>query len=112
MKITEDLLISFSEVSRDPNRIHLDEAVARNMGLPGVIAHGMLIAAHIEGRIRANPPREGARLKRVQFRFKAMTLRGDTLDFIQKSANEDSKAEVAALGSNGEVKAIGSGFWD
>ncbi len=111
MKITQELLTAFSEVSRDPNRIHLDEEVARKMGLPGVIAHGMLIAAHLEGQIRAHAPAGDKKLKKIQFRFKAMTLRGDTLDFVQKPAGDELKSEVAAMGSNGEVKAIGSGFW-
>ena len=35
-------LVAYAEASGDPNPIHQDEDVARSVGLPGVIAHGML----------------------------------------------------------------------
>lgn len=35
-------LVRYANVSGDQNRIHQDEAVAVSVGLPGVIAHGML----------------------------------------------------------------------
>jgi len=35
-------LLAYAAASGDGNLIHQDEAVARSVGLPGVIAHGML----------------------------------------------------------------------
>ncbi len=35
-------LVAYAEASGDHNPIHQDEEVARSVGLPGVIAHGML----------------------------------------------------------------------
>ena len=40
--ITRADLIAYAEASGDHNPIHQDEAVATSVGLPGVIAHGML----------------------------------------------------------------------
>lgn len=40
--ITRADLVAYAEASGDHNPIHLDEEVARSVGLPGVIAHGML----------------------------------------------------------------------
>jgi acyl dehydratase len=40
--ITRADLVAYAEASGDPNPIHQDEDVARSVGLPGVIAHGML----------------------------------------------------------------------
>ncbi|KRF37080.1 MaoC/PaaZ C-terminal domain-containing protein [Nocardioides sp. Soil805] len=40
--ITRADLVAYAEAAGDPNPIHQDEAVARSVGLPGVIAHGML----------------------------------------------------------------------
>lgn len=40
--ITRADLLAYAEASGDHNPIHSDEAVARAVGLPGVIAHGML----------------------------------------------------------------------
>lgn len=39
--ITRADLVAYAEAAGDPNPIHQDEEVARSVGLPGVIAHGM-----------------------------------------------------------------------
>ena len=38
-------LVAYAEASGDHNPIHQDEEVARSVGLPGVIAHGMYTMA-------------------------------------------------------------------
>jgi acyl dehydratase len=38
-------LVRYAEAAGDPNPIHQDDAVARSVGLPGVIAHGMYTMA-------------------------------------------------------------------
>ena len=38
-------LVAYAEASGDHNPIHQDETVARSVGLPGVIAHGMYTLA-------------------------------------------------------------------
>lgn len=43
--ITRADLVRYAAASGDPNPIHQDEEVARSVGLPGVIAHGMLTMA-------------------------------------------------------------------
>jgi acyl dehydratase len=43
--ITRADLVRYAEASGDHNPIHQDEAVARAVGLPGVIAHGMYTMA-------------------------------------------------------------------
>jgi acyl dehydratase len=43
--ITRADLVRYAEASGDHNPIHQDEAVAREVGLPGVIAHGMYTMA-------------------------------------------------------------------
>ena len=40
--LTRAALVAYAQASGDPNPIHQDEDVARSVGLPGVIAHGML----------------------------------------------------------------------
>jgi acyl dehydratase len=44
-RITRGDLVAYAEASGDHNPIHQDEAVARSVGLPGVIAHGMYTLA-------------------------------------------------------------------
>lgn len=43
--ITRADLVRYAEASGDHNPIHQDETVARSVGLPGVIAHGMYTMA-------------------------------------------------------------------
>lgn len=43
--ITRADLVAYAAASGDQNPIHQDEAVARSVGLPGVIAHGMYTMA-------------------------------------------------------------------
>jgi acyl dehydratase len=43
--ITRADLVRYAAASGDHNPIHQDEAVARDVGLPGVIAHGMYTMA-------------------------------------------------------------------
>ena len=43
--ITRADLVRYAAASGDPNPIHQDDEVARSVGLPGVIAHGMYTMA-------------------------------------------------------------------
>jgi acyl dehydratase len=43
--VTRADLVAYAEASGDHNPIHQDEDVARSVGLPGVIAHGMYTMA-------------------------------------------------------------------
>ncbi len=43
--VTRADLVRYAEASGDHNPIHQDEEVARSVGLPGVIAHGMYTMA-------------------------------------------------------------------
>lgn len=43
--VTRADLVAYAAASGDPNPIHQDEAVAKAVGLPGVIAHGMYTMA-------------------------------------------------------------------
>ncbi len=43
--VTRDDLIAYARASGDHNPVHQDDDVARSVGLPGVIAHGMYTLA-------------------------------------------------------------------
>lgn len=45
LPITREDLRRYAEASGDHNPIHLHDAAARELGLPGVVAHGMLTSA-------------------------------------------------------------------
>jgi acyl dehydratase len=44
-RVTREDLVAYAEASGDHNPIHQDDEVARSVGLPGVIAHGMYTMA-------------------------------------------------------------------
>ncbi len=43
--VTRAALVAYAQASGDPNPIHQDPEVARSVGLPDVIAHGMFTLA-------------------------------------------------------------------
>ena len=54
-RVTRADLVAYAAASGDQNPIHQDEEVARGVGLPGVIAHGMytlaLAARYVEEQV-------------------------------------------------------------
>lgn len=78
--ITLEQLRRYSEASGDYNPIHLNEQAAQQVGLDGVIAHGMLSMAFLGQFVNlqiAGIP--GARIEQLKVRFHNMVRLGDTL---------------------------------
>jgi acyl dehydratase len=102
--ITPEMLRAYAEASGDFNPIHLDESVAKKMGLPGIIAHGMLTAGFLATRAREFVP--GWQVRRFQCRFKAMTFLGDVISVggVVKEAGASSVTlELQARNQKGEI---------
>jgi acyl dehydratase len=115
--ISREQLKAYAEASGDFNPIHLDEEVALKAGLPGIIAHGMLIAALIAERAEKFVAQEvelangGFQLSQFQTRFKAMTLLGDTPSIggtVKKVSDEGFALELLAKNQRGEITTVGN----
>ena len=94
-------IAAYAEASGDMNPIHLDDEVARSVGLPSVIAHGMLqlgIAATVAGAAAGGP----GRLRRLAVRFAGMVVPGDTVTFTAEPAG-DGTLDVKAVNQHGEA---------
>jgi hypothetical protein len=65
----------YAKASGDNNPIHLSERAAKDAGLDGVIAHGMLIAAWMNESLA----RAGYQILDMKFRFRAMTFLEDVI---------------------------------
>lgn len=109
--ITREQLRAYADASGDQNPIHLDEQAAKNVGLPGIIAHGMLIQAFI-GERALHYVEEAAgcdwRLELFQARFKAMTLVGDTISAggtVKSADNGRIELELVARNQRGDTVA-------
>ena len=78
--ITQEQLRRYAEASGDYNPIHLDEQAAQQVGLAGVIAHGMLSMAFLGQFVnRQIADIQGARMEHLKVRFLNMVRLGDTL---------------------------------
>ena len=94
-------IAAYAEASGDHNPIHLDEEFARSVGLPGVIAHGMLqmgLLATVAAEAAGGPDR----LTRMSVRFAGIVVPGDTLTFAAKPIGQ-GKLELSAANQRGEA---------
>jgi acyl dehydratase len=74
-------IAEYAAASGDRNPIHLDDQFARSVGLPGIIAHGMLqmgLLARVAVAAAGGDPR---RVRSLSCRFAAMVRPGDTVSF-------------------------------
>lgn len=71
------MLIKYAAASGDFNPIHWDESVARDTGLDGIIAHGMLSMGLLGEYVEAVGG--GVFTRRLSSRFRSMVQLGDVL---------------------------------
>ena len=92
--ITKEQLRRYAEASGDYNPIHLDEHAAQQVGLDGVIAHGMLSMAFLGQFVKqqiADIP--GARIEHLRVRFHNMVHLGDTITCHGKVTNRTTRED-------------------
>jgi acyl dehydratase len=79
-RFDEDQTFRYAEASGDPVRIHLDDAAARAMGLPGIIIHGLCTMAFC-GRAVIETVADGdpTRLRRLAVKFSRPVLPGQDI---------------------------------
>jgi acyl dehydratase len=97
---TKEQIAAYAEASGDHNPIHLDADFARTVGLPGIIAHGMLqmgLMATVAAQAAGGP--DG--LRRLYCRFAGMVVPGDTVTFTAQAAGE-GRLELRAVNQREE----------
>ena len=98
---TREQIATYAEASGDHNPIHLDDAFARSVGLPGVIAHGMLqmgIMSVVAAEAAGGPDR----LRRLYCRFAGMVVPGDTVTYTAEDA-DPGKLRLSAVNQRAEA---------
>lgn len=95
-RIRREDLVRYAGASGDFNPIHYSDRVATEMGLPGVIAHGMLTMA-IAARAVSDWAGGPDRVVEVSVRFTSMVLVPD----------DDEGVDVEIVGQPGEPDAQG-----
>ena len=98
---TREQIAAYADASGDRNPIHLDDEFARSVGLPSLIAHGMLQMG-IAATVAAEAAGGAASLRRLSVRFAGMVVPGDTVTFSAVSTG-DGKLDVKAINQRGEA---------
>ena len=79
--VDEDMPARYAEASGDYNPIHLDDAVAQAVGLPGIINHGMgTLALVTTGLVDAVALGDASRLRRLAARFIDIVMPGMVIE--------------------------------
>jgi len=106
-------MVMYAGASGDFNPLHTDDDFAKAVGMPGVIAHGMLIMGFVGQAITDWIPRKN--LKKLGVRFAGMTYPGETItvsgtvtDKRKDNGRNLITCEVTAADQNGGVKISGS----
>ena len=98
---TREQIRAYADASGDYDPIHLDDQFARSVGLPGVIAHGMLQMALMANLAVEAAGGEPSRIKRLGCRFAAMVLPGDEVTFSGEP-DANGRMEITAVKQDGE----------
>jgi len=98
-----DQTFRYAEASGDPVRIHLDDAAARAMGLPGIIIHGLCTMAFC-GRAVIDSVAGGdpTRLARLAVKFSRPVLPGQEIT-VRLYADGDGTYGFEALNAEGQA---------
>jgi acyl dehydratase len=97
---TREQIVAYAEASGDHNPIHLDDDFARTVGLPGIIAHGMLQMG-IMGTVAAEAAGGADKLRRLYCRFAGMVVPGDDVKFTADPI-APGRLELRAVNQRGE----------
>lgn len=99
----------YAEASGDFNPIHLDDNYARQAGLGGVIAHGMLTMAQMAAMLTDWIGSEGT-ITKLEVRFEHMVRPGDTIrcsGFVKARSEDSLMCNLEAV--NDKVERVLSG---
>ena len=93
--VTEHDVYAFAGVSGDVNPAHVNETGAKDMLLPGRIAHGALTAGLVSTALGTKMPGQGCLYLSQQSKFIRMVRFGDTLTVrLEVIGRDDEKRRV------------------
>lgn len=102
-----DQTFRYAEASGDPMQIHLDDAFAKSVGLPGIIIHGMCTMAFTSvGAIESFCPDDPTRLRRLAVRFASIALPEQTITTRYWEAGERDGRTCYAYETTSDADAV------
>lgn len=97
-KIDADQTLRYAEASGDPMPIHTDDELARSLGFPGIIVHGLCtMAMTSQVVIEHGCPEDPSRLKRIAVRFSAVGRPGQEITTRLWSRGTNEGRDVLAF---------------
>ncbi len=112
-RVTRADLVRYAGVSGDLNPIHWSDRIATDVGLPGVIAHGMLTMA-FAGRALGEWVGDPGAIEEYSVRFAKPVLVPDddtgtevTVEGVVKQELDDGRIQVNLTVRSGGVKVLG-----
>ncbi|MDT5263384.1 MAG: hypothetical protein QOI90_10 [Mycobacterium sp.] len=108
----EDQTVRYAPAAGDPMPIHLDEDIAKDAGLPGIIGHGLCTMAFTSWAVLTEVGGSDVnRLKRFAVRFSKMVIPGDDLETrIWKVKSENGVTTYAFETARGDEFVITDGL--
>jgi acyl dehydratase len=94
--VTREDVKRYADASGDHNPLHQDDDVARAVGFPGIIAHGMFTMGHL-ARCLADWLGDAGALVRMRAQFRAPVFMGETLVAGGRVRSLDPETRTAAL---------------
>ena len=76
--VTREDVKAYADASGDQNPLHQDDAFARSVGFPGIIAHGMFTMAHLASCV-VGWLGDPAALARLRVQFREPVFMGETI---------------------------------
>jgi acyl dehydratase len=109
VRVTPDkyVTVRYAGASGDFNPIHIDEELARSVGLPGRILHGLWTMAQVARAVSAGADGPDS-LRRLEVQFRGMGLPEQeiTVSASVREVREDGTVVVAANAEQGGKKII------
>ncbi|MFC9962782.1 MaoC/PaaZ C-terminal domain-containing protein [Nocardia ignorata] len=96
--VDDDQTFRYAPASGDPVPLHLDEEVAKDAGLPGIIAHGLCTMAMAGWGVLAEvADSDVSRVRRLAVRFSEFVFPGDDLETRIWNAGTDNGVTTYAF---------------
>ncbi|MCU1484744.1 MAG: putative dehydrogenase [Actinomycetia bacterium] len=110
--VDDDQTFRYRDASGDMNPIHVDDEIARSVGLPGKILHGLCtMAMTSQAVITTVAGGDPARLKRLAVRFAANVLPGnDVVTTIYAAGEGDGRTHYAFEATSAGATVIKNGW--
>ena len=108
--VTREDVKAYADAGGDQNPLHQDDAVARSVGFPGIVAHGMFTMGHMAAAIVAWAGEPDAVLH-VSAQFRAPVFMGETIVAGGRVRSIEDPPAIAVLETWVRVERDGRTEW-